>query len=231
MIVEPPWTILPALHVGDDGAEDADRIDAAVAVEAAILDRDRRLRHPRADRAARNGRPVLLGRDRAEQAAVGRVDERVLADRDRTERAEVATDPAQDDRAADGRGDEQHRDDDDRRDEQPLARVAPLSPAPACRTGARRDMRAAASARGPGAGHPIISDTVARPARPSRLPSTRRLSRPGARILRTAAGAGPRSRPRPDASSRCRPRRASSREGRSRPRGAPGSRSAPRRCP
>src|SRR5207244_579604 len=66
-------------------------VDAAVRVEAAVLDCDRRLAHPEARGAKGDRLPVALGRDRAEQRSVGRVDERVLADRDRPERAEGAT--------------------------------------------------------------------------------------------------------------------------------------------
>ena len=59
-------------------------------VEAPVLDRDRRLRHPRAHPRERDDLAVALGRDRAEQRAVGGVDERVLADPDLVQRREVA---------------------------------------------------------------------------------------------------------------------------------------------
>ena len=81
---------LAGADVRDDGARDADGIDAAVLVEAPVLDRDGRLRHPRADLAARHRRAVALRGDDAELRAVRRVDERVLADGDRAQRVEVA---------------------------------------------------------------------------------------------------------------------------------------------
>ena len=64
--------------VGDERPEDPHRVYAAVLVEPPILDRDGRLRHPRADRARRDGRPVLDGGQDADQAAVHTVNERVV---------------------------------------------------------------------------------------------------------------------------------------------------------
>ena len=81
---------LALVQVAPGGAEDALVVDAAVLVEAAVLDGDRRLRHPRADLLQRHRLAVVLGRDRPEQRAVGRVDERVLADRHRAQRRERA---------------------------------------------------------------------------------------------------------------------------------------------
>ena len=81
---------LARAHVLPERARDALDVDAAVLVEAPVLDRDRRLRHPRADLAERHRLAVPLGRDRAEQRVVGGVDERVLADRDRPQRVQVA---------------------------------------------------------------------------------------------------------------------------------------------
>ncbi len=43
--VEPPWTIRPGAHVGDHGAGHADRVEAGVVVEAAVLDGDEGGRH------------------------------------------------------------------------------------------------------------------------------------------------------------------------------------------
>ena len=40
VMVLPPWRTPPALHVGDHRAADAARVDAPMAVEAAVLDRD-----------------------------------------------------------------------------------------------------------------------------------------------------------------------------------------------
>ena len=75
----------PGLDVLHQRAGDALEVDAAVLVEAAVLDRDRRLREPRAHLLERDGLPVPLGRDRPQEGVVGGVDERVLADRDGTE--------------------------------------------------------------------------------------------------------------------------------------------------
>ena len=66
--------------VREHGTRDALRVDAAVGVEPAVLDRDRGLRHPRAHSRERDDLPVALGRDRAEERAVGCVDKGVLAD-------------------------------------------------------------------------------------------------------------------------------------------------------
>ncbi len=65
-------------HVRDERPQDPHRVYAAVLVEPPILDRDGRLRHPRADRAPRDGRPVLDRGQDADQAAVRAVDERVV---------------------------------------------------------------------------------------------------------------------------------------------------------
>src|SRR5581483_8136829 len=65
-------------------------VDTAVLVEAAVLDVDGSLPQPRTDPPERDRLAVPFGRDRAEERAVGRVDERVLADPDRPERRERA---------------------------------------------------------------------------------------------------------------------------------------------
>src|SRR5581483_865630 len=78
--------------VGPRGAHDADVVDRSVLVVAAVLDRHRRLREPRRHLRERHRDAVVIGRDRAEQRAVARVDERVLADLDRPQRVEVAAD-------------------------------------------------------------------------------------------------------------------------------------------
>ena len=81
---------LARLDIRVDGARDALRVDAAVAVEAPVLDRDRGLRHPGADPRERDDLPVALGRDRAEERPVGGVDEGVLADPHLVQGGEVA---------------------------------------------------------------------------------------------------------------------------------------------
>src|SRR5205085_10411355 len=81
---------LTGAYVGDEGAEDPDRVDAAVPVEAPVLDRDGRLGHPRADRVSRDRSPVLDRRQNADQTAVCAVDERVVGLADRPQRAQIA---------------------------------------------------------------------------------------------------------------------------------------------
>src|SRR5207249_9198568 len=76
--------------VGPERARDPLVVDAAVVVEAAILDRHRGRPHPRADVLQRNRLAVLLGRNRPEELAVGGVDEGVVAERCRSERGKVA---------------------------------------------------------------------------------------------------------------------------------------------
>ena len=98
----------PALHdlarldVLEHGAGDALRVDAAVGVEPAVLDRDRGLRHPGADARQRHDLPVALGRDRAEERPVGCIDERVLADPHLVEGGEIARGAERVDAAAAG---------------------------------------------------------------------------------------------------------------------------------
>jgi hypothetical protein len=79
-----------ALEVLDRGAQDALVVQAAMVVEAAILDGNGRLRDPGRRLVKRHGLAIPLGRDGTENAPVGRVDEGVLADRDRLQRGEVA---------------------------------------------------------------------------------------------------------------------------------------------
>ena len=59
-------------------------------VEAPVLDCDRRLAHPGAHLAQAHRLTVLLGGNRAEQGAVGRVDERIGADRRRPKVPQIA---------------------------------------------------------------------------------------------------------------------------------------------
>ena len=65
------------------------RSTPAVLEEPAVLDRDRRLPDPERHSVGRHRLAVALGGNRAEQRAVGCVEERVLPDRGRSERAEV----------------------------------------------------------------------------------------------------------------------------------------------
>ena len=69
-------------RVADEGADDAARVDAAVLVEATVLDRDDRLAHDRRDRGQRHLDAVLLV-DRREHGAVGGEDARALRQRRR----------------------------------------------------------------------------------------------------------------------------------------------------
>ena len=104
---------LARAHVRDDGARDADRIDAAVLVEAPVLDRDGGLRNPGAHLRPRHRGAVALGGNDTELRAVRRVDERVLADGHGAQRVEVAA------RAEDGRrADRQRENGDDRQAQQ-----------------------------------------------------------------------------------------------------------------
>ena len=65
-------------------------VDAAVPVEAPVLDGDRRTPHPGADIDQRHRLAVSLGGDRPERRPVGGIDERVLPDSDGTQDIEVA---------------------------------------------------------------------------------------------------------------------------------------------
>jgi hypothetical protein len=76
--------------VGEGGSDDAGDIDPTVLVEAAVLDRQDPLPHPRRDRRKLDRRAVLLGGDRAEERAVRCIDKRVLADRDGAQVVEIA---------------------------------------------------------------------------------------------------------------------------------------------
>jgi hypothetical protein len=76
--------------VVDRGPRDPLKVDAAVLVEAPVLDRNRRLRHPRTRVFQADGLTVLLRWDRAEEGAIGCVDERVGADPGRSEVVQVA---------------------------------------------------------------------------------------------------------------------------------------------
>src|SRR5581483_12288638 len=81
---------LSAQQILPGGTRDPVVVEGAVVPEAAVLDRDRRLRHPLDDVRERERLAVLAGRDRAEQRPVGGEDERVRAEIDRTEVLERA---------------------------------------------------------------------------------------------------------------------------------------------
>ena len=117
-------------HVAPESAGDADVVDAAVLIEPAVLDRDRRGRQPVRHPLQHDGLPVSLGRDRAEQRAVRRVDEGVLADRGRAERVEVAADRERRPGAEPGEDDDHDECDQRCRDERagPFAAAAALEP-------------------------------------------------------------------------------------------------------
>ena len=103
-------------------------------VEAPVLDRDGRLRRPRAHVNEADGLAVPLGGDRAEERAVRGVDERVLTDRDRLERREVALggDRRRPAEAADREQDDEEREPADEPEDEPAAALADaLATAPA----------------------------------------------------------------------------------------------------
>lgn len=106
------------LPVGDvlvERAEDAPVVERAVLPETGVLDRHRRLRQRGRDLGERQRLPVRRRGDDAEELPVVHVEERVLAERERTEILEGAL-RRQDLLAREGHGGEQQRD--DRRNEQ-----------------------------------------------------------------------------------------------------------------
>ena len=109
------------LDVGDGGAEDALVVETAVLVEAPVLDRDRGLRHPGRHVAELQRLPVARRRDRSEERAVRREDERVLADVQRAERVQGTSRPdrgltAERGRDGDRAGDRERQDEEAERD-------------------------------------------------------------------------------------------------------------------
>ena len=80
-MVDPPWRQLPCLEADADGAEQADRIDAGMRAEAAVLDRDDRVAHHRRD--------PLIGDPFAEARAHG-VDDLAVGGADADHLAEIA---------------------------------------------------------------------------------------------------------------------------------------------
>src|SRR2546423_5578676 len=88
----PAFDDLAGADVAPERAGDPDVVDAAVLVEAAVLDRNGRRRQPARHPAETDRLAVPLRGDRAEQRPVRRVDEGVLADRDRPQRTEITAD-------------------------------------------------------------------------------------------------------------------------------------------
>ena len=120
-------------HVRVERAHDALVVERAVLPEAAVLDRDRRLREVRRHLVEPQRLPVRARRHDAEERAVLRVHERVLPEREGLERVQRAR-PEQHGATADG-GTGDDRDDDERggreRDGEPVAgtRAAQTRPA------------------------------------------------------------------------------------------------------
>ncbi len=86
----PSFDDLTLGEVAPECARDPLVVDAAVPIEAPVLDRDRRPAHPGADLGERDRLPVALGGDRSQRRPVGRIDKAVLADRHRPQDVEVA---------------------------------------------------------------------------------------------------------------------------------------------
>jgi hypothetical protein len=148
----------PGLHVPPERSRDAFGVEAAVVEESAILDRDRRLREPGRDAIERHDLPIPLGGDDTEQGAVGRVDERVLADPRRAERGQVAPRPEGDDgRATGDPGRDQEADEREDDDGEP---VTPRGTAAA--NAQRRRGGSAPRTRAPRAGHGAMVATSPR---------------------------------------------------------------------
>ncbi len=111
------------------GAGDPLRVDAAVLVEALVLDRDGGALEALRDAVDRDRRPRFFGLDDAELAAVGRVDGRVAALVDRPaggERGRLRGDVEHPVGDAD-RADREQRRDPERDEEQLAARASPVS--------------------------------------------------------------------------------------------------------
>ena len=124
---------LAALEVLDRRAHDALVVDAGVRVEAPVLDRHGCLREERGHLVERDRLAVLLRGDGPEHGVVGRVDERVLADRHRPQRLERAAVP-EGLRAGERGGHEDcgpAQEDREQRDEDEAARLRPVSAAAA----------------------------------------------------------------------------------------------------
>ena len=90
-------------------SEDALVVEGAVLPEAGVLDRDRGLRQRRRDLRERQPLAIRRRRDDSELLSVVRVEERVLAERERTDFGEVAL-REQELLAGEGDGGEQERD-------------------------------------------------------------------------------------------------------------------------
>ena len=166
-------------HVRPQRSNDAGIIERAVRPEAAILDRDRRLRHPLAHVGEVDGLAVLFGRDRPEQGAVRGIDERVLPVVDRLQILEVAArHPHCGAREA---GDDEH----EQRDQRPAGHQMPEPLALALRA----VTPLASDGREDGVG--LAAATPARRGRHAKTPSARSTSwarRRSSRSSRSAAG-------------------------------------------
>ena len=77
-VLPPPGTALSPKTLREDGADDADRIDAGMVVEAAILDREHRLDHLARDRRAAARRGASRGPDGDERRDERRVERDAL---------------------------------------------------------------------------------------------------------------------------------------------------------
>ena len=117
-------------------ARDALGVEPAVVVETAVLDRDGRPAEPRRHLAQRHHLAVPLRGDHAEERAIGRVDEGVLADARGMQGVEVAARAERDHGPAgrDSRPDQHDREDDESQREPPSA---PGTGAAAARTDRR----------------------------------------------------------------------------------------------
>ena len=93
--VEPPCDTPRRSDVGDDGAGDADRVDAVVRIEAAVLDRDEGLRHVARQVLQRHGGAAHVAA-RGQRLAL-QIDDldrrRALGDFERLDRRQMRADP------------------------------------------------------------------------------------------------------------------------------------------
>ena len=87
------------LDVRNCRAGDSLDVDAAVREEATVLDCNRGFPDPRGHALDLDRLAVALGRDRAQEASVRREEERVLADSNRAQRAQIARRPVGEDRS------------------------------------------------------------------------------------------------------------------------------------
>src|SRR5438552_3271898 len=128
--------------------DDSPVVEAAVLEEAAVLDRDRRLRQPARHLPELERLAVLVRRDRPERGAVVGEDERVGADSERAQRVERAAGAdrrrAADRGYADEAAEDEQRDEEDGPGEPTVRRPAPARAAP---VEPRRELVVGAGAR------------------------------------------------------------------------------------